>query len=152
MGAPVPDTPCMLLVNHPAQCHECADRPTCLHSCLILQQSSLTPASSPPPPPLGSTAGPACQHVNTYCKLVAQCHVTAMAGTGCRRREQAQVYACRHNAGTMATKVCYTIWCLYQLTILFIAPQLSLEYANCQFAFGSTFGLSSMDPMCAYCR
>ena len=31
----------------------------CLHSCLILQQSSLTPASPPGPPP-GSTTGPAC--------------------------------------------------------------------------------------------
>ncbi len=33
-------------------------------------------------------------------------------------------------------------------TTLHIAAQLSLEYINCDF----TFSLSSMNPVCAYCR
>ncbi len=65
----------MLLVNHPAQCHYCADRPTMLAQLPDFAAEFTYPASSPPPPP-GSTAGPACHILNMYYKLVTQCNVT----------------------------------------------------------------------------
>lgn len=37
-------------------------------------------------------------------------------------------------------------------TVLYTAAQLSFQNIKCNLHFGFTFGVSSMNPVCAYCR